>query len=176
MFARAGVEPLYDRPDLYSALYPRAEVEFAIARHLEAREAERDAEARAAMDDEPLLKSRDACKFLGCTDLMLTQLRVATTPLIRAERRGAAFVYRRSELDRFKKRYVFGTELGARIGRPGKDGGKAVTMVVMKLGVEPVCARPEFYSFLFERAEATEFLKKWDGVSKRWTGRGRKVI
>jgi hypothetical protein len=52
---------------------------------------------------------------------MLSQMRSAPTPLIHAERQGAQYVHRQSELDRFRARYVFGAELGDMIGRPGAD-------------------------------------------------------
>ena len=171
LLKRLGVQPTHERPQFYSALYPRVEAEAAIARFLadEAEKARVDAEAAA--DDEPRMQSREACRFLGCTDLLLTQLRKAG--LIEAEPDGKAFIYRQSELDRFKPRYVLGAELGEMVGRPGAGGAKAMTKVVLDLGVKPVCSRPELYSFLFERAEAMRALKGWNGVTNKAYGPGK---
>lgn len=167
---KMGVAPIYDRPQVYSALYPRAEAEAAIARYL-AEEAKKAEEARMAKSStEPLFKSRDAYKRLGCSDLMLTQMR-RTGALIKASRDGAKYVYRESELERFRHRYVFGNELDVMIGRRGDDGGGSMTRVVIGLGVKPVCAPPAFYSYLFERAEVMEALKRWNGVTNKRTSR-----
>ncbi len=55
--------------------------------------------------------------------------------------------------------------------RTGREGGKTMTSVAMNWGVKPVCARPEFYSFLFRWAETMEALRGWDGVTNRATDR-----
>ena len=159
LFRRLGVKPIYDGPHFGSALYPRAEAEAAIARHL-ADEAKKD--RAAAADDEPRKNRRETYTDLGCAHAMLQQLREAG--LIKAERHRNAFVYRRSEIKRFQSRYVFGTELGEMIGRHGVGGSKIMLDVLRGLGVNPICSRPEFYTYLFDRAEAMEALKGWDGV------------
>ncbi len=54
-----------------------------------------------------------------------------------------------------KETYVLANELGPLIGRlDGRRGGKKMTELLINLRVAPVCARPEFYSYVFPRAEA----------------------
>lgn len=129
LLRKAGVQPPHSQPRFCAVLFPRAEAEAAIARYL-AEEADKATAAEA--DNEPRLKSRHACKVLGCVDLMLIQLRKAG--LIEAERDWKSYVYRKSEPERFRRRYIFGAELGEMIGRPGVGGGKAMTAVVLGLG------------------------------------------
>ena len=81
----------------------------------------------------------------------------------------------RAGIERFQERYVFGNELDLTIGRSGGAGG-SMTKVVIGLGVKPVCERPAFVSYLFERAEVMEALTRWDGVTNQWLGDGVDVV
>jgi hypothetical protein len=99
---------------------------------------------------------------------MLTQMRNAG--LIKSWKDGKTFCYTEAVLEQFRETYVFGNELASMV-ISGPSIGKAMTLIAISLGVKPVCARPEFYSFLFRRAEVMEALKGWDGVTNLSTGR-----
>lgn len=148
---RAGVKPVCGPPDFEVTLYPRASAEAAISAFLDEKHA-RDAE-RARLDEGDFLTAPEVCDAIGIGGFMLGQLR--HTGFIQGKARGHAIVYPQSSVARFKEDYVLANELGAMIGKPdGRLGGKKMTELLIRLGVLPICARPEFYSYVFPRAAA----------------------
>jgi hypothetical protein len=127
-----------------------------------------DADGRTAPDrrsDDELVIGGEARAILGCAEKMLERLRtkplIASTPGVKG-----AFPFKRGDLDAFRPRYVFANEMIDAAGLASRMAANQMRTLVMRLGVKPVCARPDFYIVLFERAEVVDALKK-EAVHRR---------
>lgn len=154
---RAGVAPVVGPPTCSVTLYPRTAAEEAIDAHIGA--GLLIAEINEQESAEPVLTAIEASKEIRAMPWMLGQL--ADAGFLERRRRGRGLPFTRDSVARFKKAYVLANELGALIGRPdGRKGGKTMTDLLTDLGVEPVCRRPEFQTFVFRRDEAVEALAR----------------
>ena len=163
VLAKAGIVPRCDRPAFLSALYPRHEATAAIEAHIERERlaAVSVRQRQERVESGAMLTSKQVMAKLGVTDTMLAQLGRAThlEPALAPRRHGRDVLYDGNDVEAFAAVYV----TNARIDElPEVAGmaleGNAATKLLLKLGVQPVCERPAFYSFLFRRAEAREAL------------------
>ena len=149
---RAGVVPFCRRPDFYAFVYPRPAAEAAVKEAAKARLAAATAEVRAATRMSDTLDPVATRERLGVSDTMLKQMR--NLGLIASEKFGKEFRYAKDEVARFEKDYVAGGMLRTLCGDRSVGDGNSMTTVLLNAGVKPVCARPAFYNFLFERDAA----------------------
>jgi hypothetical protein len=108
-----------------------------------------DADGRAAPNrrsGDELMTGGEARAILDCAEKMLEQLRtkppIASTPGVRR-----AFLFKRDDLDSFRCRNVFANEMTDATGLASRMAANKMRALVMRLGVKPVCARPDFRQF-----------------------------
>ncbi len=153
---KAGVPATCRRPAFCSYLFPRREATNALRAWSRKEEAARLADAPPA---EPLLAVGDVAARLGTEPNMVTQL--VSNGLLASTWRGRAIMVPVSEIERFSRKYVFAKEVARLSGRASGHGtGPAVTKVLLRNGVLPVCARPKFAAYLFDRDEAVEAIAR----------------
>ena len=152
---RAGIGPSCERPQFYAAMYPRAEATAAIKAHVSSTEAPA---TQGANFEGKLLTSRDVQERLGMTDLMVSQLRRASMIEAPACER-TAFLYSQASVEEFEREFVAGSRLReVAEDRSGEFAGNSLTLLLKKAGVDPVCKRPRFQSYVFRRAEVRSAL------------------
>lgn len=151
---KAGVEPRCRPPEFPAMLYDRASAEAAL--QAEQDTGRRGAQAAKAADVEPHLTVEEAVVELGAARNMVLQLAAAG---ILPAQKGRGYLIPKSAIVKFKQDYVLGNELAQMVGRDEARGaGKAVTEKLIAAGLKPVCARPQFYSYLFRRSEAAAMI------------------
>lgn len=149
---KAAVPAICRRPAFHSYLFPRGEATKALRAWSRAKEAAREADRPL---DEPLLGVGEVATRLGTEPNMVAQL--VSNELLASTRRGRAIMVPVSEVERFSRRYAFANEVARLAGRTRGHGvGASVTKVLLRDGVRPVCSRPKFVSYVFDRAEAIE--------------------
>ncbi|GJD33464.1 TniQ family protein [Methylobacterium aerolatum] len=156
----SGVRPVNGPPTLHYHLYDRREAEAA----MQARLAKSRAGEPPVPSSGPALGSVEVCERLGTNKTMVSQL--ARAGMLTPEgpfKRGLALTVPLSEVERFARTYVFANELGRLAGRDQLHGtGKTVTAKLLRNGLRPICARPEFQTFVFDRSEAEALLRRLD--------------
>jgi hypothetical protein len=146
----AGIEATWRRPAFCSYLFPRSEALAALRRSTEAGDA---AAAPATEAAGPMLTVPDVAARLGTGMHMVLQL--AANGLLGSARLGNRVMVPVSEVERFSRNFVFANELARRTGRTERHGvGAAVTKMLLRAGVRPVCSKPTFVNFVFDRVEA----------------------
>ncbi|MCJ2046801.1 TniQ family protein [Methylobacterium sp. J-078] len=147
----AGIEATCRRPAFCSYLFPRSEALAALRRLAEAGDA---AALPVTAAVEPMMTVPDVAARLGTGMHMVLQL--AANGLLGSARLGNRVMVPLSEVERFSRTYVFANELARKAGRTERHGvGAAVTKMLLRAGVRPVCSKPTFVNFVFDRGEAT---------------------
>lgn len=161
--AQAGVEPVCRPPEFRAYLFERRAAEDVLRSSRE-----RLDETSTAEQAEPTVDLDEVAQRLGCVRNMALQL--AQHGLLSSTKIGRGIMVPVAEIERFRRTYVFGNELGALTGRTEHRGtGKAVTIALLKAGLRPVCARPIFYSYVFERSAARTVMEQLGLVDRAST-------
>lgn len=156
ILAKAGVTPVRQPPAFEAYLYRRAEALEALEAHAEAR---RLSAERAASQAEPALTLDEVSARLGVVKNMALQL--TQKNILRSARVGRFIMVPVTEVERFARDFVLGNELGDLAGRTEHRGtGAAVTRALLKGGLAPICSRPEFYSYVFDREQALAAMRR----------------
>ncbi|TXM73745.1 hypothetical protein FV218_11055 [Methylobacterium sp. WL69] len=153
----ADVVAVCSKPAFFTYLFPRREA-------FEALRNKAQTDKSAALDqlpDQPTVLIAEAAERLGTGKHMTQQL--VAHGLLPAQRKGGRFLVPVAGIDGFMRKYVLANEVGRLVGRT-KDGGVggAVTRVLINQGVRPVCARPEFVNYVFDREEIMTAIKRLD--------------
>ena len=156
---KAGVQPVCSPPAFHFQLYRRQEAEDALR---SGAEAEAAVSLAPRVDLEPSRGLAEIAKQLDCAPSLINQI-VRTglmTPLV-SVRRGQRTTVAVSEVERFAKTYVFANELGRLAGREQRHGtGQVITRMLIKGGIKPVCSKPDYYGYLFDRVEAEAMMRR----------------
>jgi hypothetical protein len=150
-----GVEPLCARPDFYATIFPRRD---ALATVEERRDLFFSPQPEVAVASrEQYMNAREVREAIAVHDCMLAELQEAG--LLEGVSRGPERIYLADDVTRFKQTYISGAETDKIIQVPNRRGGGKGVRLMLKLRIEPVCARPTFRSFLFRRAEVNAALQ-----------------
>ncbi|MCR4522149.1 TniQ family protein [Bosea sp. 47.2.35] len=148
-----GVGAVCRPPQFDAFLFPRPEA-------LRVMQSYVDANKPVALPDRgPSVTLKEAGAQLGMAYNMATD--VARANILPNHYQGRAIMVTLADIEAFRKRYILGNELGALAGRDEHRGsGAAVTNRLLEHGLKPICRRPQFYSYLFERSAALEAMKR----------------
>ena len=155
---KAGVRATCRRPNFYSYLFPRGEASAALRSLAEAGNA-----TRTPMDagKGSKLTVVEVADRLRTGKNMVLQL--VAGGLMEGARSGQRILIPAAELDRFSNKYVLANELALLAGRTSRKGvGASVTKILLRAGIRPRASKPQYVNYVFDRAEAAEFMRRLD--------------
>lgn len=149
----SGIEAICRPPAFEAFLFSRSEAQRAMRTYVDGKQ------PVIQPDRGPAVTLKEAAAKLGMAYNMATE--VARAKILAHHYEGRSIMVTLAEIEKFRDRYVLGNELGIMAGRTdGRGSGKVITNRLIEHGLEPVCRRPVFYSYLFDRADALTVMKQ----------------